>query len=437
MDGDAIDLSKIPGLMGFPAPWKFDGLFIDEEREHCELRLSRPRGARHHCTVCGVVDQPTHDFRDLVWEHHRFPHWRCFVRARVPRIRCGHCRSVRSADVPRARPNSGFTLSFEALQLHMCKQAPIKSVSDLMGFGDDRLWRVIAHYVPIAVSLEDLSRVRRIGIDGKSIKKGHKCMTAFMDFDACRAICMREGRGSDTIARFLKHLESHGRSRHSIERTCIDMSPACISGMERHLPWARVVFDKFHVVQLANRAMEEVRRQEQQDGAEDLKRTRWLWLSDRGDLSPEQVALVSALLRKRLKTARAFMIKEALREILSNRHLSRAEAEAALDKWLAWAQRCRLESFVDLGRTVKKRKEGILAIFESGLSNGPLEAVNGLIHVALGRARGFSGLEHLMNVVYLVAGNLRWLPPSPWRTVRHEKSAAWSRVLIDSYAVNR
>ena len=131
------------------------------------LRMDLLQGAghAHHRTVCGVVDQPTHDFRDLVWEHHRFPHWRCFVRARVPRIRCGHCRSVRSADVPRARPNSGFTLSFEALQLHMCKQAPIKSVSDLMGFGDDRLWRVIAHYVPIAVSLEDLSRVRRIGID--------------------------------------------------------------------------------------------------------------------------------------------------------------------------------------------------------------------------------------------------------------------------------
>ena len=192
MDGKAIELSKVLGLMGFPSPWEFDGLFINEEREHYELRLSCPRGTRHHCAECGVVDQPAHDFHDLVREHRRFPEWRCFVRARVPRIKCGHCRSVRSAEVPWARPNSRFTLSFEALQLHMCKQAPVKSVSDLMGFGDDRLWRVIAHYVPIAVSLENLSRVRRIGIDEKSIKKGHKCMTVFMDFDACRVIaCSR------------------------------------------------------------------------------------------------------------------------------------------------------------------------------------------------------------------------------------------------------
>ena len=116
-----------------------------------------------------------------------------------------------------------------------------------------------------------------------------------------------------------------------IERACIDISPACISGMERHLPWAKAVFDKLHVVEFANRAMEAVRRLEQQGSVEDLKRTRQLWLTDKSDLSPEQVALV----RKLSETARAFMIKESLREILSNRDLSRAEAAAALEKWLA------------------------------------------------------------------------------------------------------
>ena len=71
MGGNAIELSKILGLMGFPSPWEFDGLFIDEEREHYELRFSCPRGTRHHCAECGVVDQPAHDFHDLVWEHHQ------------------------------------------------------------------------------------------------------------------------------------------------------------------------------------------------------------------------------------------------------------------------------------------------------------------------------------------------------------------------------
>ena len=126
------------------------------------------------------------------------------------------------------------------------------------------------------------------------------------------------------------------------------------------------------------------------------------------------------------------MIKEALRVILSNPHLSRAEAKAALCKWPAWGRRSRLEAFVELGRTVKRHLEGILAIFESGgMSNGPLEAINGLIHVALGRARGFRNLDYLMNVVYLVAGKLSNLPPSPWGTAPYDRSATWSRVLFD------
>ena len=432
MDVEEIGLPALLKLLGFPSPWEFDGMFINPELAHVELRFSCPRGTRHHCTECGVMDQPTHDFRDVVWEHHRFMGMRCFVRARVPRTRCGHCGEIRTAEIPWARPNNGFTLSFEALQLHMCKLAPVKSVSDLPGLGDDRLWRVIDHYVPLAVRREDLSGVRRIGVDEKSIKKGHKYMTVFLDFDACRVIYMCEGRGSDAIARFVEHLETHGGSRHSIQWACIDMSPAYISGMERHLPWAKVVFDKFHVVQLANRAMEAVRRQEQQGGLAELKRTRWLWLKDRSEMSPDQGAFVASLYRKRVKTARAFMIKEELRELLSMRHLSREAAEARLNKWLGWAQRCRLEEFVELGRTVRKHKEGILAIFESGgMSNGPLEAVNGLIHVALGRARGFSSLEYLMNIIYLVAGDLRHLPPSPWGTDRYDKSAAWTRVVFD------
>ena len=107
------------------------------------------------------------------------------------------------------------------------------------------------------------------------------------------------GRGSGMIARIVAHLEAHGGSRHSIERACVGMSPACISGIERHLPLAKVVFDKFHVSQIADRAMEAVRRLERQEGLEDLKLARRFWLMDEGDLSPERIALVAALVRQR------------------------------------------------------------------------------------------------------------------------------------------
>lgn len=106
---------------------------------------------------------------------------------------------------------------------------------------------------------------------------------------------MREGRGSDMIARFVAHSEPHGGSSHSIEWTRLEMNTAYISGMEKHFPRAKAVFDKFHVVQHANRAMEADRRLEQQDGVGELKRTDRLWLKCKSEMSPDQYPFVASL----------------------------------------------------------------------------------------------------------------------------------------------
>lgn len=124
-------------------------------------------------------------------------------------------------------------------------------------------------------------------------------MMVFMDLDEFRAIYMCEGRESDTIARFIAHLEARSGDRASLEWACIDMSPAYIAGMERHLPRVKVVYDKFHVVQPANRAVEAVRRLERQDSQDDLKSARRLWLMDKGALLPGQAAFVASSIRKR------------------------------------------------------------------------------------------------------------------------------------------
>ena len=124
------------------------------------------------------------------------------------------------------------------------------------------------------------------------------------------------------------------------------------------------------------------------------------------------------LARKRLKTGRDCEIEEMLREILSG-DLSVDEAEAALGKWLAWAQRCRLEPFVNLGRTIRKHLDGILAIFDSGgLTNGPGEGINSVIQCSKARARGFRTIENMIAIVFLMTGDLEGFSVSPYKTIK-------------------
>ena len=75
--------------------------------------------------------------------------------------------------VPWSRPESGFTLLFEAFTLALCKRMPVKSVTDMAGEHDTRIWRMVEWYVEKARSFIDMSHVNELGVDETSIKPSH------------------------------------------------------------------------------------------------------------------------------------------------------------------------------------------------------------------------------------------------------------------------
>ena len=216
------------------------------------------------------------------------------------------------------------------------------------------------------------------------------------------------------MATFVEDLEAHGGDATRITAACIDMSRACIAGVGKHLPEAAITFDRFHVVKLANEALEEVRRAEVRPEPA-LERSRWMWLKDKHRWTKTQIAQHHDLSRRRLKTARAFRMKEELRDIFA-RATGKAEAVEPLTAWLSWAKRSRLAPFRKFARTIQAHWEGILNGFDSRLSNGGVEAINGLIQAARARARGYRTTRNFINMAYLVAGRLKHLPASPCDT---------------------
>ena len=174
---------------------------------------------------------------------------------------------------------------------------------------------------------------------------------------------------------FAEDIGWHGGDPLAISKACIDMSPAYISGVEEHLPNAAIVHDKFHVVKLVNDALDLVRRVEQKIWKFALRKTRYLLLRNREDLSDANSERVESLSQMMLKTGLDCEKKEKLRWIFSS-GLTREEGEPEIWKWIAWAQRSRLEPFVKLNRTYRRHMDGILAIFDSpGLTNGPSEGI--------------------------------------------------------------
>ena len=234
----------------------------------------------------------------------------------------------------------------------------------------------------------------------------------FCDADERRVLFATPGRDAATFAEFAKDLTAHGGDAERITDVSLDLGAAYQAGAQDHCPNAVVSFDPFHVVALANKALDEVRRAEVKQEVE-LKGSRWGTLKDAANWTDKQLAQMHWLQRSGLKTARAWRLKERLREVFAA-STDAAGADAMLTRWISWARRCRLAPFKRLGATIRKHLAGIVEHFRSGLDNGFAEAINGRVQAAKVRAKGYGTDAHLITISYLVCAKLKHLPKNPW-----------------------
>jgi transposase len=159
------------------------------------------------------------------------------------------------------------------------------------------------------------------------------------------------------------------------------MSPAFIKGCAEHLPNARITFDKFHVVWHASTAVDRMRRIEQRTD-KSLKGLRWSLLKDRSRLKPEACVELDALIAKMttVRTARAWLYKEQLREILERKQIN--VVRAMLAHWCTCVMRSKVEPMKEVATLVRRHLEGIVAWAQTRQTNGFLEALNGLFQAA-------------------------------------------------------
>jgi len=174
------------------------------------------------------------------------------------------------------------------------------------------------------------------------------------------------------------------------------MSPAFISGIKAHFPAAHITFDRFHVMKLLNKALDEVRRQEQATESM-LKASRYVWLKNQTNLTAKQRSKLDSLSGLKLKTARAYRMKLVFQEAFS---YDGRLGVYALRKWYSWAIRSRLEPIKQFARMLKDHWDGIARWFESKLTNGLLEGLNSLVQAAKARARGYRIVDPIVKTYF-------------------------------------
>jgi transposase len=395
------DTTLMQQALGLTPPWTVVRSDFDTQAGRLDVEIDFTPGSRFACPTCGAADCPAYDTQRKTWRHLNFFQHQAYLNARVPRVRCETC-GIRQVNVPWARPDSGFTLLFEAMVMTMVSAMPVAAVARIVDEHDTRLWRVVHHYVDEGRGRADASEVTRVAIDETAARRGHDYITLFVDIDQARVLFAAEGKDAATVAAFAEDLAAHRGNPAAIVEVCIDMSPAFIKGVAESLPEAAVTFDKFHAVKIINDAVDQVRRAEQkQQGV--LRGTRYIWLRNPNNLSERQRTTLESLPTRHLKTARAYQIRLAFQELYDQP----SEAAASyLKKWYFWATHSRLEPIIDAAHTVKRHWDGILRWFDSKIANGLIEGINSLVQAAKAKARGYRSTRNLKAMIYLLAGKL-------------------------------
>jgi transposase len=388
--------------LGLGGQWNVVKSEMDVPQRQLRLELDFPAGTKFACPRCGQLCA-VHDTVDKEWRHLDFWQHRTDLRARVPRVTCAE-HGVLQVEVPWARAGSGFTLMMEGMILLLAQQMSVSAAARLLRTTDHRLWRVIDHYVTAAHRDKDWSKVRRILVDETSARRGRRYVTNVIDAESTDLLMMAKDRGADTLGEFAAAMTKHGGRPEQITEIVMDMSPAYIAGAAAYFPGARVVFDAFHIMKMAGQALDKVRKDLARKGG-DLRGGLWALRGNAWTRNSEQQERRSQLMAAYPALGRAVALREFLQDALAGSDRSQLEA------WLAWAQRSRLAPFRDLARTIKRHFKGILAYMETRLTNGVMEAINGLLQLAKRIARGFRNFYYFRLAAYLKAGALNLQAP--------------------------
>ena len=387
-----------------------------EGRPRLDVWVRTRSRARGRCGKCGVVSPWfDHGGGERRWRHLDVAMATCDLVGEAPRVTCPE-HGVTVARVPWARHDSWFTRAFEDLVVFDAICSSKLAAARRYGIS----WRAVNNMC-VRVATEALGRVDlleglvAVAIDEVKYKKGHRYLTVVCDHMTGRVIWAAKGRTKKTVHAFFDALGDE-RAEKLQFMTC-DGAEWIRTVLAERAPEATVCLDTFHLIGWATDALDEVRREEwnrlRRNGgaaaAKEYKGLRWVLLRNWENLSAKQKGTIRDLEAANRRTFRGWQLKEELREIMKMPLLA---ARRALDDWLSYASRSRLDPFVRLARTIRHYRDSIEATIEWKLTNGIAESNNAAIGRIRSAARGFHDPQSFITMIMLTRAGIA--PQLPW-----------------------
>ena len=373
------------------------GWEIDEGANTLTLAIHQTAPEPYYvCGGCGISVREIHSWterrlRDLPWGS-----WTVWLRVEVHRVRCRRC-GVRTERLPFVEGKVHYTARLEAAVAQACEAAPVHRVAAQRGLPPETVRRMDKRVLRRWAAARPRPPLHYLGVDEIFLGKTVKFLTVVSDLETGEPLWVGLERKQETLDRFFAEALPPAR-RRAVRAVCVDMWEPFRLSLQEHLPHARIVYDKFHVLRHASEALDETRRAEFfRQGAEArglIRGKRWLLLPRWAHLDGEERETLRGLFAVNRRLAKAYLLKEQLAQLWT--YTYEAAAYRFLTNWLLALRWQRLPAFQKLGALLMRHLTGILNYCHEKVPFGRVEAINGNIRAMLRRGRGYRDHEYLL-----------------------------------------
>ena len=397
-------------LLGTQAPWEISKIDLDMSAHRVDIQIEYT-GVTGACPECGA-NCPKHDDRKpRSWRHLDTMQFATYLHCSVPRVRCKK-HGAKTVNVPWAAKNSRFTLLFEGFAVRVLQAArSIEEARKLLGLNWHQVNAIKTRAVQRGLSRRQAVTIPYLGIDEKQFRKGHKYISSLVDLQQGRVLDVVEDR-TEAACKALIEQSLTPKQQQQVTGVAVDMWKAYRNAVEKKLPQADIVHDRFHISQHLNEAVDKVRRQENKElkeaGDRRLVGTKFNWLVNEENLNEVFAEQFNELKQADLKVSRAWAIKELFRGFWNYRYAGWAKRH--FDKWYAWAIRSRLDPIKEKARMIKNHLPNILTYFKHRISNAVAEGLNSKIQTVKANARGYRSFDGFRNSILFYCGGLDMTP---------------------------
>jgi len=316
-----------------------------------------------------------------------------------------------------AEARSRFTVLFEKLAIMVLKETNIGGAGKVLRISWDEAWNIMERAVRRGQRRKKRRTVKKMGVDEKSLGKGHNYLTLVYDLEGATVEHIADDRRKESLDGYFTLLSPSQRA--GIEAIATDIWDPYLASIREFVPESgkKLVFDRYHLMTHLVKAVDSVRKEEhrelKREGSDVLTGTKYLWLYSRENLPGKKRGLFSVLRKKRLRTARAWALKESLRDLWGYRSLGWAMKH--FKSWHAWAIRSRLKPIKEVARMFRKYLGNILTFLKHRITNAVSEGLNSTIQTIKKMACGFRNRDHFKIAIYFHCGGLDLHPVTHWK----------------------